>query len=85
MKNYAILIAVTLAAIATTALLGRIPQDPAYHNFGDQRSFLGLANFMDVASNVPLLFVGLWGLLVVLDRRTVFSPAVSAGLTSSFF
>ncbi|HXY03495.1 MAG TPA: hypothetical protein VEI49_07930 [Terriglobales bacterium] len=74
-KNHirlAILIAITLAAIVITALLPRIPQDPAYHNFADQRAFLALANFMDVASNVPFLLVGLWGLLVVHSRRTVF-------------
>lgn len=75
MKNHvriAILIAITLVAIAITALLARIPQDPAYHNFADRRAFLGVANFMDVASNVPFLLVGLWGLLVVLNRRTLF-------------
>ena len=75
MKNHvriAILIAITLVAIVITALLARIPQDQAYHNFADRRAFLGVANFMDVASNVPFLFVGLWGLLVVLNCRTLF-------------
>ncbi len=40
-----------------------------YHNFADRRAFLGIPNFADVASNLPFLFFGLWGLLVTLRAR----------------
>ena len=42
-----------------------ISQDPAYHEFADQRSIFGVRNFFDVASNMPFLFVGLLGLYTV--------------------
>lgn len=44
-------------------LLHPIPQDPGYHAFADTRAFLGVPNFWNVATNLPFLFVGLWGLL----------------------
>lgn len=47
-----------------------IPQPASYHNFADKRVFFGVPNFMDVISNLPLLFVGVWGLLVVADRSS---------------
>jgi hypothetical protein len=61
-----ILVAVTLGLIIATAFVPRIPQDPAYHNFADQRAFFGIPHFFDVISNVPFFFVGLWGLLITL-------------------
>ena len=42
-------------------LKGPIPQDPAYHNFADQRTILGIPNFWNVVSNVPMFFLGLYG------------------------
>lgn len=68
----AVLVAIIVVAVAYTALLPPIAQDTAYHNFADRRNFLGIANFLDAASNVPFLFVGLWGLLVTFNRRTAF-------------
>ena len=41
-----------------------IPQDPAYHEFADNRTVLTINNFWDVASNFPFLVIGLWGLVV---------------------
>lgn len=63
-----ILISVTLALILATAFVPRIPQDPTYHHFADQRAFFGIPHFFDVVSNVPFFFVGLWGLLVTTRR-----------------
>lgn len=39
-----------------------IPQDPAYHDYGDQRVILGIPYFWNVMSNLPMLFIGLYGL-----------------------
>jgi len=52
---------------AAFSLLPRIPQPQAYHLFADQRSFLGIPNFGDVASNVPFAVIGIWGLLFLLS------------------
>ncbi|KAL1568862.1 hypothetical protein AAHA92_00416 [Salvia divinorum] len=41
-----------------------IPQSQEYHNFADQREFLGIPNFLNVISNFPFLVVGLVGLVL---------------------
>jgi len=63
-----ILISVTLALILATAFVPRIPQDPTYHIFADQRAFFGIPHFFDVTSNIPFFFIGLWGLVVTTRR-----------------
>jgi hypothetical protein len=70
----AVLVGVTLAVIAAALLAPRTAQPLAYHNFADQRRWLGIANFGDVASNVAFAIVGVWGLLVLLGApgRVVF-------------
>ena len=57
-------IAAAVVAIVTFAL-PPIPQPLSYHNFADQRSWLGIHNFGDVVSNVPFAIVGLWGLALI--------------------
>jgi len=54
-KRYriAILVVISVAAVAYAASLPPIAQDTTYHNFADHRSVLGFANFLDVASNAP--------------------------------
>jgi hypothetical protein len=61
-RRIAILGAVSAALIAVTALLPRIPQDPAYHHFADTRGWLGIPNFLNVVSNLTFLLVGVVGL-----------------------
>lgn len=58
-----ILAGFTLFSIVLAAFLPRIPQNPAYHDFADQRSFLGIPNFLNVVSNAPFLLVGVLGLM----------------------
>ena len=56
------------AVLAVTAVCFSKPpmrQHPSYHNFADQRTFLGVPNCLDVVSNLPFLFVGIWGLVVL--------------------
>jgi len=50
-----------LAAAGAVALVvhGPIPQDPAYHGFADHRTIAGVANLLDVVSNLPFLVVAL--------------------------
>ena len=54
-----------------------IAQDPAYHNFADQRTMLGIPNALNVLSNVPFLIVGVWGLAFLARNR-------AAGASPSF-
>ena len=61
------LILLLVAAVGIIAMLfvEPIPQDPAYHDFADTRSFLGVPNYLDVLSNLGFVIVGFAGLRVV--------------------
>jgi hypothetical protein len=61
---------VLAAAVAMAALLfPRTPQPLSYHHFVDKRSWLGIPNFGDVASNILFLVSGLWD-FVFLCRKS---------------
>lgn len=51
-----------LIALIGLALTPPIPQDPTYHAFLDARELFGLPNFWNVASNLPFLLFGVFGL-----------------------
>jgi hypothetical protein len=60
-------VGVGVAACATLYLVrGRYPQPLAYHEFADDRTFLGVPNALNVLSNLPFLLVGVWGLWFLL-------------------
>lgn len=42
-----------------------VAQNPAYHQFADARTLLSVNNFWNVASNVPFLIVGIWGIAYI--------------------
>ena len=68
--------ALAVAAVLATILLPAMPQPAGYLDFADRRELLGVPNFWDVMSNLPLLFIGLWGAYVVAraDARTLSQP-----------
>lgn len=63
--SIAIIIAAMGALITAFAMTSPLPQDLAYHQFADIRPLLAVPNFWNVASNLPFLIVGLWGLRYV--------------------
>ena len=66
-KNGIALMLGVAAGIALLMLrLPPIPQSPLYHDFADQRAWLGIPNFGNVASNVAFAIVGVWGLIFLL-------------------
>ncbi len=65
---------VVAAAIGGVFLLDAIPQDPAYHAFADRRTFFGVPNFWNVASNLPFLVVGALGWFWI---RRIASPRLA--------
>jgi hypothetical protein len=74
----AIVAVLALGSLAAAFFVKPLPQDPAYHHFADQRTLLGIPNFMDVASNLPFFGVGLAGVYNVLRRRDVYYPVPEA-------
>lgn len=57
-------------SIAGVALLPPISQDPAYHLYADQRMVMGIPNFWNVFSNLPILVLGLLGVISIASNRT---------------
>ena len=47
-----------------------LPQPLAYHDFADQRPLLGLPHMLNVASNLPFVLVGVWGLVFMARPRS---------------
>jgi hypothetical protein len=68
-----LLAVVCLAAVVAVFFVPRIPQDPAYHRFVDDRTLLGVPNFWNVVSNIGYLLVGIYGLTLL---RRVRAPVV---------
>lgn len=66
-----ILLAFALLLAGATFFVPRIPQSISYHNFADQRAWLGIPNFGDVASNCLFAVAGIWGLLWLAKRESV--------------
>lgn len=64
MKNWrmAVLLGAVGAAVLIVFRFPAIPQTETYHNFADNRTFLGIPNCLDVLSNAPFLLVGLFGI-----------------------
>jgi hypothetical protein len=56
------LASVTVAVCTVIFVQAPIPQDPSYHEFADQRGFLGLPHALNVATNLFFLLVGAIGL-----------------------
>ena len=63
--------------LGLVALVGPIHQPLSYHDFADQRVFLGIPHACDVLSNLGFLIVGFAGLFFLLQRS-----AASLGRTS---
>ena len=68
MRDRLLIVVLLLPVILLHLLLGPVAQDPAYHAFADQRGWLGIPNFLNVASNLPFVAVGLAGLAGVARR-----------------
>jgi hypothetical protein len=51
-----------------------INQDQSYHNFADDRAFLGIPNFSDVVTNIFFLLLGFMGFLFCLRNRQKIAP-----------
>jgi hypothetical protein len=60
-----------VVALGAAFWLPPIPQDQGYHAFADSRTMLGVPNFLNVASNLPFLAVGLLGPGLLLRRDAV--------------
>jgi hypothetical protein len=51
-----------------------LPQSASYHQFADERAWLGIPNFWNVVSNVPFAVVGILGLAFIRNDGQSDSP-----------
>lgn len=64
-----LIILVALLSLAFFFTKPVIVQDPSYHNFADERSFLGIPNALDVLSNIFFLIVGILGIKEITGQK----------------
>ncbi len=62
------LLSIAIISLAGIFLLAPLTQDLSYHQFAGQSTKAGIANFWNVVSNGPFLFVGLIGLFFCMRR-----------------
>jgi hypothetical protein len=60
-----LLIAVSATAVLAALMVNPVAQDATYHAFADDRSWIGIRNFWNVASNVLFAIAGAAGLWVI--------------------
>lgn len=68
--------AAVLLGLALRLLFGPLPQDPAYHRFADDRSFLGVPHAGDVLTSLAILAAAAFGAAV--RPRMALGPCESA-------
>ena len=85
-KRYytAILIGIAASAVIGLLVVGRIPQDPAYHLFADSRTIAGVRNFWNTWSNLPFLLIGLYGTGLKKEGKNEGAEAVVVRLAVEF-
>ncbi len=65
----------TLAAIIVLSLTPQTILGASYHDFADKRRLIGVANCLNVLSNIPFIIVGLWGVWWLRPGSTIQSFA----------
>lgn len=80
-----ILLAIIVTAIIVIFSLDPIAQDPAYHNFADQRRIFTIANFFNVLSNLPFVIIGIMGIRLVVLRQASGGLAELQAMYLTFF
>ena len=77
-----------MISLAGVMLLPSLSQDQSYHQFADQRDLFGIANFWNVASNLPFIAIGAAGLWRFhRDPTTIvlFSGILLTGFASAYY
>jgi hypothetical protein len=59
----------TVGLLIAAVVVPAMPQPLSYHAFADCRTFWAIPNFLNVASNLPFLVAGLWGLALIWNGR----------------
>jgi hypothetical protein len=80
-----IMLAIIVIAIIVIFSIAPIAQDPAYHNFADQRRIFNIANFFNVLSNLPFVIIGIIGIRLVALHKASSGLAELQAMYLTFF
>lgn len=80
-----VIFAITIACVLAALFVPAMPQPLDYHHFIDRRTFAGIPNAQDVASNIGFAIAGLAGLVVTLRHTTVFASDIERLPYAIFF
>lgn len=69
-KRVGILITISVVSLTALCFVPPIPLGSSYHDFADKRAILGIPNGLDVLSNLPFVFVGVWGVAWLFLKST---------------
>jgi hypothetical protein len=92
-RHYVLLL-LTVGCVVLVFSRSSIPQDPAYHSFADQREFFGIANFLNVVTNLPFVAIGLMGIMFSIRQKRIqslpalvmlFIGVISIGIGSGWY
>ena len=73
-KMLTLLLVISGIALTAVWFFPPIAQDLTYHDFADQRSFLGVPNLFNVLSNAFFFYVGISGVRLVLSKPSGIVP-----------
>ncbi len=89
------LIAITFSGLLILVLLVSAPivQNPDYHALADNRQWFGIANFVDIISNLPFAIIGIMGLFLDYQQnretsiswQTFFVGLICVAIGSSYY
>jgi len=69
-SGHVLFIVATVLLFSSLFFISPIPQPLAFHDFADKRSWLGIPNFGNVASNLPFAIFGILGFLFLLGPKS---------------
>ena len=94
-RKLAVFSVLSALSMGAMFLVARLSQSEGYHHFADSRSFFGVPNFLNVASNAVFILVGIVGLGSMKSRpiggemKTIytllFGGIVLVGLASGYY
>lgn len=84
-KRLKIIVVIVIVAVIAAFSTDPIAQDPAYHNFADQRAMMNIPNFYNVLSNLPFIIIGIAGMRLVASGQAIGGLVELQAIYMTFF